>query len=57
MFTAKKLAPNLFNEGKYLTDIRNLRFYMKQGAVVTKIHRVLKFKQEAWALDRAIYSS
>ena len=48
VFTAKKLAPNLFHKEKYVTDIRNLKFYMEQGATLKKIHRVLKFKQEAW---------
>ena len=48
IFHGKKLAPNLFNKTKYVTDIRNLQFYLKQGAILKTVHRVIRFKQEAW---------
>ena len=38
----------LNNKTKYVTHIKNLKLYKQLGLVVTKIHRVLEFKQEAW---------
>ena len=31
-----------------VTHIKNLKLYKQLGLVVTKIHRVLEFKQQAW---------
>ena len=42
------LIPNLNNKTKYVTHIKNLKLYKQLGLVITKIHRVLEFKQEAW---------
>jgi len=42
------LIPNLNNKTKYVTHIKNLKLYKQLGLVVTKIHRVIEFKQEAW---------
>ena len=47
-FSCIKLAPNLLPKTKYICHIRNLQFYLQEGAQITKIHRALKFKQEAW---------
>jgi hypothetical protein len=44
----KKLVPNLMDKTKYVVHYRNLKFYVAHGLVVTKIHRVLAFRQEAW---------
>ena len=43
-----KLAPNLYNKVKYVTHYRNLKFYLANGLVMTKVHRVLSFRQEPW---------
>ena len=47
-FSCIKLAPNLLPKSKYICHIRNLQFYLEEGAHLDGIHRVLKFKQEAW---------
>lgn len=44
----EKLIPNLMNKTKYVTHYRNLKFYVEQGMILTKIHRVLSFYQSAW---------
>jgi len=43
-----KLCPNLFNKKNYIVYIKNLEFYIKNGLVLTKIHRVLEFDEKAW---------
>jgi len=43
-----KLIPNLMNKQKYVAHYRNLQFYENHGLIITKIHRILSFSQEAW---------
>lgn len=43
-----KLSPNLRSKEKYVVHIANLKFYVNKGLLVTKIHRVLGFKQRPW---------
>jgi len=43
-----KLIPNLNNKVRYITHYRNLQFYIEQGLILTKVHRVLQFSQSRW---------
>ena len=43
-----KLIPNLHKKTNYIVHYRNLKFYLQQGMIVTKIHRIIQFKQSPW---------
>ena len=43
-----KLTPNLHNKTKYVLYHRNLKLYLSLGMKLTKIHRVIEFKQSKW---------
>jgi hypothetical protein len=43
-----KLILNVKNKDKYVLHIKNLKYYLEKGLVLTKIHRCIKFKQREW---------
>ena len=43
-----KLIPNLGRKTNYVLHCKNLELYLSSGMKLTKIDRVLKFKQSDW---------
>ena len=43
-----KLIPNLLPEKNYVIHYRNLEYYLSKGWILTKVHKILEFKQCAW---------
>ena len=46
--SVKKIIPNLGKKTNYVVHYRTLQLYLSLGIKLTKIHRVLKFKQSDW---------
>ena len=43
-----KLVPNLMSKNNYVVYYRNLQYYLSQGLILTKVHRILELKQSLW---------
>ena len=43
-----KLIPNLMSKNDYDVHYRNLKYYLSQGLIFKKVHKILEFKQSAW---------
>ena len=44
----EKLIDNLHDKTEYVIHIRNLKQALNHGLVLKKVHRVIKFNQNAW---------
>ena len=44
----KKLIPHLGPRKNYIVHYRNLKYYLRKGLKLKKIHRVLEFQQKPW---------
>lgn len=44
----KKIIPDLGSKEKYVLHYRNLKYYTPNGLKITKIHRILRFRQKSW---------
>ena len=43
-----KLVPNLGNKSEYALHYGKLQLYLQLGMKLTKVHKILKFKQSDW---------
>ena len=44
----KKLLQTLYDKTHYIIHYKLLKLYVKLGLIVTKLYRIVKFKQELW---------
>ena len=44
----EKLTPNLMAKQQYVLHYRNLQLYLSLGMRLTKVHRILRFRQAPW---------
>ena len=44
----KKLCPNLYHKKNYILNINNLKYYIEEGLILKKIHKVISFYQSTW---------
>ena len=43
-----KLVPNLIPKKNYGVHYKNLQYYLSQGLILKKVHRIPEFKQSDW---------
>ena len=43
--TTNKLIPNLIPKKNYVVHYRNLKYYLSKGRILTKVHKILEFRQ------------
>ena len=44
----KKLTPNLYSKKSYVVHYRNSKYYLSQGLILKKVHKLLEFTQSPW---------
>ena len=44
----KKFVCNLYDKNNYVIHLRSLKQALDHGLILKKVHRVIKFNQEAW---------
>ena len=47
-FETEKLVPNLQPKIRYVLHYRNLQLYLSLGMKLTKVHKILEFRQSPW---------
>ena len=47
----EKLIPTLKNKTNYVVHYENLKLYESRGLKITKIHRGIKFEENAWLYE------
>lgn len=52
-----KLLCTLYPRERYKVHYRCLQLYQRLGFVVTKVHRILQFKQAPWLVDYIMYNT
>ena len=45
---AEKLVTNVLDKTEYIIHIKNLKQALNHGLVLEKVHKVIKFNQNAW---------
>ena len=46
--SVNKLIPNLVSKKNYVVHYRNLKYYLSQGLILKKVHRIFELKQSDW---------
>ena len=49
--TIPKLTPNLYDKYNYILHAKNLKFYLEQGMILKKVHRIISFDQSKWLAE------
>ena len=44
----EKIVANLHNKTEYVIHIRNLKEVLNHGLLLKKVHKIIKFNQNAW---------
>lgn len=52
-----KLVPTLNTKENYVLHYRNLKYYVSQGLVISKIHRIMSFKQGPWLKPYILFNT
>ena len=51
VYPCRKLIPNFYPKRNYITHYLNLKFYVEQGLIIRKIHRIMSFTQKPFLRD------
>lgn len=51
-----KLVPHLGPRKRYAVHYRNLKYYLKKGMTLEKVHSVIKFSQSAWLKNYVLFN-
>ena len=51
----EKLVASLHHKTEYIIHIRNLKQVLNHGLVLKKVHKVIKFNQNAWLKPYTVF--